>query len=150
MEDRLAELKRQRALVAEHLQWIDQEILRARGAPLPAAAPAPSATTPAPAPVSANTGAPSPTEQPAETSPVAPAGDLPALDRQNIRQDMKRGCLIWAALAFLLVVLVFALMAWFGRQHRPPPKPAVEGSTLVAPERDPAAGFVPRRPDRFG
>src|SRR3954470_22363220 len=40
MPDRLAELRRQRALIAEHLAWLDRQIAEAGGSSVPAAQPA--------------------------------------------------------------------------------------------------------------
>lgn len=75
MSDRLAELRRQRALIHEHLNWLDREIAAAEkssGSPLPAttpasAAPSPQITAPAwPAPASPAGGQPLPSLRPAE------------------------------------------------------------------------------------
>lgn len=150
MPDRLDELKRQRALVAEHLQWIDQEILRATGASRPAATPPPLVPAPIPPATPVPVVAPpsSATNLPGPTAPPAPPPDQPAPDRQNIHRDMKRGCLLWAAIGLVLVLVAFVLMSWLGRLHRQSPKTgAGEGS---APERHASAGVVPGSPDRLG
>jgi len=99
MSDRLADLRRQRALIQEHLSWLDREI---------AAATQPSVTTTPPA-------APSPvlTETPrqvdgsalleASLPPTAldPESILAetARDAHTIKSDVRRGCLLYFVLA---------------------------------------------------
>lgn len=86
MSDRLTELNRQRALLAEHLAWIDREIAAARGE--------------APAPV------PAPPPPPVPAAPAAPAPDVDALferlraEEQGRGQLSKQGC--WIVFAALL------------------------------------------------
>jgi len=102
--DQLSELGRQRELVRQHLAWLDQQILAAQG----------SAPTPPPA---------------AETEPwpalalpprlhvtvAAPAEAEAILEQyrspeKSIKSDVRKGCLLYAAAAFLLLILgVFAL-----------------------------------------
>ena len=102
--DHLAELQRQRVLVQEQLAWLDREIQAARPTP---------ATTPAP--VSRPTTRLSP-----ELTPFTPASipdaDAEAILNQyrseetSLKADVRKGCLLYAALAFvLLVISVFAL-----------------------------------------
>jgi hypothetical protein len=97
MSDRLPELRRQRALVAEHLAWLDREIADA-GSEAPA-----TPVTPAP--------------------PAKPAGavDVPAAEKilaefrseaERAPADMRRGCL-WSFLAgMLLLILGVAAIYW--------------------------------------
>ena len=102
MSDRLPELRRQRALVAEHLAWLDREIADASGD-----APA----TPA---------APPPVTLPPSTQP-GDAGDLPTAEKilaefrreaERAPADMRRGCL-WSFLAgMLLLILGVAAIYW--------------------------------------
>jgi len=135
MSDRLTELRRQRALVQEHLAWLDREIAEASGAdssagpvfppssaasdvPPPAAAvvvaaalkaraavPAVSATTPTPVP---------------ESPAVAAAADA-ILDEYRVapdalKTDVKKGCFLYFALALVLVAAVVVAM-YFALRH---------------------------------
>lgn len=116
MSDRLNELRRQRALVAEQLAWLDREISAAAGAP-PAApvAPAPVTTpaapvTPRPEPVSAPT--PPATVDPEVSTAVAADADS-LLDEyrvapEELKTDVKKGCFLYffAALALLALVVI--------------------------------------------
>ncbi len=100
----LNELRRQRALVAEHLAWLDREIAAHPPAPAIPTAPAPSpASTP-----SISTTTRSPLD--AETILVRYA-DSP----ENSVRDAKRGCLIifFAAFAVLLLGVGF----WYYKNY---------------------------------
>lgn len=115
--DRLAELRRQRALLQQHSDWLDREIAAAQAGATPVATPPPA--TPAavisPLPV-----------------PVPGTGPAPALDaidpdtilsqyrsdESRLKTDVRKGCLLYSALAFLLLTLgVFGLYFLF---RRPP------------------------------
>lgn len=107
MSDRLAELRRQRQLIQEHLAWLDHEIAAAGAAP-PEAAPEPAA---------AANNAPAP-KPPVESAAVAAEAD--ALLRQyssspeSLQKDVRKGCFLYFALASvaviaLVTVLYFAL-----------------------------------------
>lgn len=107
MPERLDELRRQRALVQEQLAWLDREI----------AALAPSAESPpSSAPVA-------PTETVREIPATASAGIEPDFreyepDPAATRQAAQRGCLLYAAAAFvLLALLTFGILFFVYRDH---------------------------------
>lgn len=148
MSERLEDLRRERALIAQHLAWLDREIegaereeqgLTRTGTPShPAPAPglrqaSPSPTTP-PAPEvpgvspflgSGPTGA---MAGPAARAPMIsptiaghPSGPTPApealLDEyrvapDNLRSDVRKGCFLYFALAFVLLGLG-VMVLWF-------------------------------------
>ena len=115
MQDRLAELRRQRALVAEHLAWLDREIAAAEGKPSPAPLPAP---TPTPAPTAteilAKVAEPAPALPPV-ASDHPDAALLPEPQPTDIKNDVRRGCLLYFALASLAVVAGTGLLVWAAR-----------------------------------
>jgi hypothetical protein len=98
MSERLRHLQRQRALLSEHLAWIDNEIARetpASSASTPrVAAPAESTTPPLPSSPSASP------EIPAEADVLMEK--YAAQERQN-PGDVRRGCLYVFASAVLLL-----------------------------------------------
>jgi hypothetical protein len=108
VSDRLNELQRQRALVQEHLAWLDREIATESGGAQPTAA-SPLANQPgAPAPLqAAATPRPSSlTANPAQTEAVAQ--EILAkykVEPQSLQSNVKRGCFMYFFLAFLLVGL---------------------------------------------
>ncbi|HSI09570.1 MAG: hypothetical protein ACAH89_02020 [Rariglobus sp.] len=108
MSDRLRHLQRQRALLSEHLAWIDSEI--ARETPAPSAAPA--ATTPAESIAPSPSPAASP-EVPAEADALIEK--YAAQERQN-PDDLRRGCLyVFASAVILLAAGVTAVWLLFYR-----------------------------------
>lgn len=112
MSDRLAELRRQRSLVIEQLTWLDREIQRESGTAPAAPAPAivaavPALATPPTAPV---TPAPAPTTVAA--TPATAAADTFAeleVNPVSVHQDVKKGCLLYFAAAFVLLGALIAL-----------------------------------------
>jgi hypothetical protein len=101
--DRLAELERQRAIVRDHLAWLENEIAVATGSPPPSAPPAPSPTP------SASSSAP-----PAVPDPIAPEisrADHSA-DPALAAASARRGCLLSAA-ALLLAGFVLLAIIYF-------------------------------------
>jgi hypothetical protein len=134
MADRLAELLRQRALLQEHLAWLDAEI--AAASPLPGATPVarpPTAATPALAPAAARIL--SAATPPAATTvnpqsafgtpvPVAPvsggAGDdileQYRVSDTSLKTDVRKGCLLYFAAAFALLGLGVAIL-WYAFRH---------------------------------
>jgi hypothetical protein len=109
MSDRLAELRRQRALVQQHLAWLDLEIATAAGsAPTnspvsPIVALPPSPSVPAQALLSA--------PGVAQPRPLVQAPDPEAIIAQyrseptSVRNDVRKGCLLYFAGAFVLLGL---------------------------------------------
>jgi hypothetical protein len=114
MPDRLAELLRQRALVQEHLAWLNQQIADAAEAAkgktaeplLPAsptlAAPIPTVNLPRvtlPTPVAASTA----------TAPAASVADADQILAQYkvtpvaVKEDVRKGCLLYFVAAFVLL-----------------------------------------------
>ena len=140
MPDRLAELRRQRALIAEHLAWLDREIAAAGPAstsspepptasvPEAASAPSPAGLAPAAIPAAATTakpGAPATVGHAAEDDIATkhlPTKRQPA----DIQQDVRRGCLLYFSIAALLVIGLCALLVWVSRVYNKshPPAPA--------------------------
>ncbi len=101
MSDRLNELQRQRALVVEHLQWLDKEIAACR-VQAGTAAPA-SASPPVP-----------PTAIPVVVSTPTPRDTDPAFallqDEERRRSEVsKSGC--WIVFSALLLVIVGTVTA---------------------------------------
>ncbi len=127
MSDRLAELRRQRALVQEHLAWLDRE-LAALLATSPASTPGSDSTRPSlpeskpstltPTPRSAdsfvvgiNTSAPSPSG-PAEDTPPAPDALIEQFrfEPEAVKQDVRKGCFLYFAAAFALLIVVVGIL----------------------------------------
>ena len=122
MPDRHSELLRQRALVLEHLAWLDREIASVSSGntvpPDAATAPAPiTAATPADVP----TGAATPAMSPNVSSGTAkPAEDIPPdtevileqyrVEPAAVKQDVRKGCLLYFVGAFVLLGIVVAVL----------------------------------------
>lgn len=85
MPDRLEQLRRQRALLLEHVAWLEAEIARE------------------------NPSAGSPVARPAEPAPVTaalpPDQTLPDFNPAGVHQDVKRGCWMYFSAALLLLAL---------------------------------------------
>lgn len=116
MSDRLAELRRQRALVQEQLNWLDAEI-RAAEQRSPSVAPV---VTPAPP-------SPPPAPKPPASAPVALVGTPPApasaidamadamleeykIPPKALHTGVKKGCLLYFAGALVLLILGVAVL----------------------------------------
>jgi hypothetical protein len=100
MSERLQDLHRQRALLQEHLAWLDREISRETGA-MPAVTAvvppaAPSTPTPAPAPIL-------PTSDPATELISRYNQESPG----DMAKNAKRGCMI----SFVFAMVALALLA---------------------------------------
>ncbi|HVT71542.1 MAG TPA: hypothetical protein VHD61_00270 [Lacunisphaera sp.] len=113
MTERLKELQRQRALVQEHLAWLDREIVREAGAPAtarPAAASVAPVESPAAAPHASAAAARAEAEAEAMMAEYR-------RDPESLQSSVKRGCLLYFLGAFALLAL--GLVAWyFLRQGR--------------------------------
>jgi hypothetical protein len=137
--DRLAELQRQRALLQEHLAWLEREIAaEMRGSP--AASPAsPSSSTGLPAqsfanlgtlptssvvatPASASLAAATGVSGPAAiTSVVDPTLEVYRQDTASLKSDLRRGCLLYFGIAFALFAI--AVTAFYFLYSRRVPRP---------------------------
>jgi hypothetical protein len=132
MPDRFNELVRQRALVAEHLAWLDQEIARANSVPATAPAPlAPQAALPRAesaippitdaAALTRATNNVDPTASSPSSAPAMMPAETPAvvsdeiLDQYrvsptSVHQDVRKGCFLYFAGAFVLLGIVIAIL----------------------------------------
>lgn len=113
--DRLAELRRQRALVAQHLAWIDSELIAAgAGQPPAPSSPdtvsTPDATPPLPPTAEGN-------ENPAVALANKKADEIIELYRATEALDpssTKRGCLLLIGAMFALGGVVLLAIYYFG------------------------------------
>lgn len=102
--DRLSELRRQRAQIADHLAWLDREIESCSGTPLTQ----PAVTPPAPA-------------APAATGETAVPEAVPADILHQYHEEAaaspaaaRSGCLIFCTAVSAAVALVLFAIYWFG------------------------------------
>jgi hypothetical protein len=113
MSDRLQELRRQRALAADQLAWLDREIAAASGQP--AVAPTPPSSRPALAPVVSSNAPVAPT--PVESPEVAAAADAILqdyrVDPAALKTDVKKGCFRYFYAALALFALCVAAIYFF-------------------------------------
>ena len=110
MSDRLTELQRQRALIQEHLAWLDHEIAAAQGKPLP---PPIAARPPTPA-----NGAQSTVKLPATSGPdVEKIISQYQKDPNALTTDTKRGCLLAFGLAMGVIALAAFVAYWLYARH---------------------------------
>jgi len=116
VSDRLNELQRQRALVQEHLGWLEREIARELGqpaAPAATAAPVPPPPTPAPAPSAAVPATPA--DKLSEEAAARAAEEVFARYQPTRGQspgDIKKGCVLYFVFAMGLLV-IFTISAYF-------------------------------------
>jgi hypothetical protein len=109
VSDRLRELQRQRALVQEHLAWLDREIAVETGIN-PKVLPVVKPATTAPMSTSAS---PLSTET---ASGLVGAERIMAQYRQetdSTRSDVRKGCFLYLAMAFALVGLVVVALYFY-------------------------------------
>lgn len=138
MSDRIAELRRQRAVLEEHLAWLDREIAaEARHVPaarvvapspitpgLPAASPARTLSTAAggDATVATTVTVVAPTLARGSVSGAAASPRHDALlDEYRVRpdavkNDVRKGCFLYFALAFVLLGIGVTIL-WFALRH---------------------------------
>ncbi len=130
MSDRLRELLRQRALLQEHLAWLDREIAGASDSTTAAPAAAPTVRSSQPVPVPLPAAVPLPALPPASSAPIASALPAPPpvdvtpvaenilreyrVEPRSLQQDVRKGCLLYFVAAFVLLglgvtVLYFAI-----------------------------------------
>jgi hypothetical protein len=102
MSDRLTELRRQRALLQQHADWLDREI----AACLPATPAAPAAVPPPASPV-------------VRPEPPAVADELYTPDPVSAGAQARRGCLVTVAVAALLLLALGAAIYFVYYRDRP-------------------------------
>jgi hypothetical protein len=120
MPDRLDELRRQRALVSEHLAWLDREI---QASDSTAVKPASHSAAPMISPVVTPMAVPAQSSTTASRlrSPVVPAPDFPEYKADPIatESETRRGCLMAAGIGMLVIVAAVAAIYYFGYRDHP-------------------------------
>ncbi|GAB1488822.1 hypothetical protein MASR2M8_12690 [Opitutaceae bacterium] len=115
-EDRLKELIRQRALLAEHLAWLDREITGVRG--VSGSLSLADSVSPAPEPCSATLAA----SQPRSSLPSAAAAEVDALfdrlqtEEKSRGQFSQRGC--WMVFTLLMLAGLVGIAALIFLRYR--------------------------------
>ena len=147
MADRLEELRKQRALVQQHLTWLDHEIaaMTVTRLTLPPFAmrsgtrpPVPTATTPS-IPLGA---------APAAGMPVPELADF-QVDPDNVHGDTRRGCILYAAIALIVMALICGVIYFVGYRDRPVlfvPDSSGPTPTMVYPGAQPKPAPTPAKP----
>jgi hypothetical protein len=110
-DERLPELRRQRALVREQLAWLDREIASASGEAKP----------PGQIPPSLPAAHLQPTAPPADGNEV---GELMKSFEEESRSSIdkaKQGCIWFFAAAFVLFALCLFAFAYYVKLHQSPP-----------------------------
>ena len=127
MADRLSELARQRALLSEHLAWLDREIAdetvkrliptQPSAQPTPAPALVPTTVTPSAVPAKTAPASPPLSVSLATVAPSSPGADdgneileQYRVTSTSVKLDVRKGCLLYFAAAFVLVGLVVAIL----------------------------------------
>ncbi len=103
MSDRLEELRRQRALQREHLEWLDREIAALEGA-------APPLIGSAPSPIAASL--------PAEFAGADAILEEYRRPAGSIERRTKLGCFLYVALALAMLGLFVTALFFFERARR--------------------------------
>jgi len=145
VSDRLTELQRQRALIQEQLAWLDREIAAEKGKAEPLSPPSPAAgmsppRQPQPLRETPAASQPRPGPGAAAAAPLAPAPAVDAeailakyeTDPTSLKTDVRKGCLLYFAIAFAVVGLGVAILYFYSRSHeadRPQPPPPAKTRT---------------------
>lgn len=108
MSDRLTDLRRQRAAIQQHLDWLDREIAAAQGDPETTPTPA----SPAPVPLS-------PPVAPIPSDPGAALPDLGQPDPVNAARQAKKGCLLYLVAALVIFFAAIFAIFFFAYGDRP-------------------------------
>lgn len=117
MPDHLAELRRQRALIAAHLAWLDREIEAASGKTDPAPAPSGAlaaqdpalATAIVAAALKAQTAAATP-EHPAVAAAADTILEEYRIPSETLKTDVRKGCFLYFAAALLFVAATAVIL----------------------------------------
>lgn len=116
MSARLAELRRQRALLQDHLAWLDREIAAAENTAPAARAPAANLAPPTPRSASASVAVTPPPSgvslHPTSSLAASPEAILEEyrVEPSAVKSDVRKGCLLYFAAAFALLILVVAIL----------------------------------------
>jgi hypothetical protein len=120
MADRLSELLRQRALLQEHLAWLDREIAAASDRPAAPQVPAPVVPPAAPVALPAAASLPARVTVAVPAAPVAVSAEAaPLADEildqyrvptQTLQTDVRKGCLLYFVGAFVLLFGIVAVL----------------------------------------
>ena len=102
MSDHLSELRRQRALLQQHADWLDREIAACSG------------SQPA---VPSSAAAPKPAVDPSENIALESMASLP--DPVQASQQARRGCFLYLILALVLIGAALAAIFHFRYGDRP-------------------------------
>lgn len=108
MSDRLTDLRRQRAAIQQHLEWLDREIAAAQ----PGSGAASVAAKPAPVPAA-------PPATAAAPAPDSVLSDLGQPDPVNAARQAKKGCLLYLAVALVIFSAVILGIFYFAYGDRP-------------------------------
>jgi hypothetical protein len=117
MPERLAELRRQRALIESHLAWLDREIEIASGEKKPAL-PAPASPVPQPAVATALVAAALKAQSvtPTTVAPTVVDADAEAILEEYrvptaaLQTDVRKGCFLYFAAALLFVAVTVVVL----------------------------------------
>lgn len=123
MPDRLSELARQRALVSEHLAWLDREIAEETVKRLASGEAAPSSPSLTPAAPVVVQPPPPPVSIPSTASVEPAAAGTPAsaiepdqlieqyrVEPSTVKSDVRKGCLLYFVGAFAVLGIVIAIL----------------------------------------
>jgi hypothetical protein len=103
MSDRLNELRRQRALLQQHLDWLDREINREAGPATPVVS---SPSTPT-----------SPQDVTTATPEAMPGDFIP--DPESAGRQARLGCWLYLVAAFALLGAILLAIYWTNYRDRP-------------------------------
>lgn len=121
MPDRLAELRRQRALIAAHLAWLDREIAAASGLKDQATPKAPAQPTPELATAIVAAALKAKHSATAAESPVVAADADSILEEyrvppDSLKTDVRKGCFLYFAAALVAVAVIVTIL-YFALSH---------------------------------
>ena len=132
MPDRLDELRKQRALVQQHLTWLDHEIAAVTVTRLTLPPFAMRGTTRPP--MSTATTPPIPGAKPV----VIPELSEFQVNPDDVKVDTRKGCILYTALAFVILVLVLVVIYFVGYRDSP---------VLFVPKSEPTVVYPPGAPN---
>ncbi len=108
MSDRLTDLRRQRAAIQQHLDWLDREIAAEQTGPGAPPAPAPAAPVPVIHPTAPRA---------SEADPGLT--DLGQPDPVNAARQAKKGCLLYLVVALVIFFTAIFAIFYFAYGDRP-------------------------------